>query len=170
MKDFKSIKAGLISENIFKLIGSDWMLITAGDIKKYNTMTASWGTMGILWHKNIATCYVRPQRYTFQFMEENDFYTLSFFGLAHKEILNFCGSHSGKDTNKIKETGLDPIQTELGNIAFNQAKLVLECKKLYADSIKPENFFDKNIPTNIYAQNDFHKFYIGEIVGCYLKE
>ncbi|MBN1184414.1 MAG: flavin reductase [Bacteroidales bacterium] len=170
MKEFKKISVNMLRENAFKLIGSDWMLITAGNIGSFNTMTASWGTIGVLWNKNIAICYIRPHRYTFRFMEENEYYTLSFFEPAHKDKLSFCGSHSGKDTDKIKATGLKPAITEFGNITFEQARLVLECKKIYEDTINPEKFIDLEIPLDIYPQRDFHKFYIGEIMNCYIKD
>jgi flavin reductase (DIM6/NTAB) family NADH-FMN oxidoreductase RutF len=167
--NFRLIKPEELNENFFKLIDNDWMLITAGKTGNFNTMTASWGTTGILWNKPIAICFIRPHRYTFKFADINNYFTLSFFGEQYREILNFCGSHSGRDTDKVKGTGLLPIETTHGNIAFKQANLILECKKLYSDFLKKENFIESSIIDINYPQSDFHKFFIGEIVKCYKK-
>jgi flavin reductase (DIM6/NTAB) family NADH-FMN oxidoreductase RutF len=158
-----------LTENFFKAIQKEWMLITAGSIHDFNTMTASWGTIGILWNKPITICFVRPQRHTFGYMEKSEHYTLSFFDHAHKEILNYCGSHSGKTVDKIHETGLIPIETPSGCVGFEQSRLVIECKKIYADFFKAEHFLFKQIIDQNYQEKDFHQFYIGEITGCYKK-
>ena len=79
MKKFTEIDVKSINDNMFKSIGQDWMLITSGEKEKFNTMTASWGGVGVLWNKNVTFAFIRPQRYTFDFMEKNDYYSLSFF-------------------------------------------------------------------------------------------
>lgn len=159
-----------LTDNTCKLIGDDWMLITAGNKDSFNTMTASWGMMGVLWFLPVAVCFIRPQRHTFQFMEQSELFTMSFFEEKHKNILQFCGNKSGRDVNKIKETGLTPLFTESGNIYFNEARLVLECRKLYAGSLKPEYFIDTTIIGQIYPNKDFHKMFIGEIIQCLQKK
>ncbi len=159
-----------LKDNVFKIIDKDWMLITAGNPDHFNMMTASWGTLGILWHKPIAICFIRPQRYTFRFTEKSSYYTLSFFEEKHRGILQACGSKSGKNTDKIKETGLVPLATGLGNIGYEQARMILECKKLYADNLKEENFIIPDIAVQHYKNKDFHRFYIGEVVNCFIKE
>jgi len=169
METFQEMDPLLITENIFKLLHQDWMLITAGTLPHYNTMTASWGTMGILWNKPIAICFIRPHRYTYEFAEKNDCFTLSFFDYQYREVLDFCGTHSGRDIDKVSQTGLRPIETALGNIAYEQARLVLECRKIYADTLKPENFMLMEVAKKNYPASDFHKFYIGEIIGCFVK-
>jgi flavin reductase (DIM6/NTAB) family NADH-FMN oxidoreductase RutF len=156
-----------LHENFFKLLNKDWMLITAGQMGHFNTMTASWGSTGILWNKHIAIGFIRPHRYTFEFAEEYKYFTFSFFGEKYRKILNFCGKYSGRDTNKVAQTGLKPLETSRGNILFEQASLVLECRKLYADFLRPENFMDDEIIRKNYPAGDFHKFFIGEIVTCY---
>jgi len=166
-KLFKATVPEKLNENFFRLINRDWMLVTAGSIDHFNTMTASWGTTGILWNKPIAVCFIRPHRYTFEFAEKYDFYTLSFFDNQHRESLNYCGAHSGRNVDKMATTGLVPIVTPHGNIAYEQSRLVIECKKLYSDFLKEQNFIDKTLITRNYPQKDFHKFFIGEIVGCY---
>jgi flavin reductase (DIM6/NTAB) family NADH-FMN oxidoreductase RutF len=166
---FDSIAPGELNENFFNLIKNDWMLVTAGTMGNFNTMTASWGTMGILWNKPIAICFIRPHRYTYEFTEKYECFTLSFFNYQYREVLDFCGTHSGRDIDKVSQTGLRPIETDLGNITFEQSRLVLECRKIYADTLKPENFLLMEVANKNYPAKDFHKFYIGEIVGCYVK-
>lgn len=167
---FENINIKSLTKNTFKLIDDDWMLITAGTADHFNTMTASWGTLGILWNKPVAICFIRPQRYTFEFANSNAFFTLSFFPPEHHKILQYCGAHSGKDVDKIKETGLMPLLTENGNVYFEQASLMMECQKIYEDDLKHENFIIPEIAKKVYAKNDFHRFYIGEIVSCLKKK
>jgi flavin reductase (DIM6/NTAB) family NADH-FMN oxidoreductase RutF len=169
MKDYKRIAPSEIKGNPFSLIGDDWMLITAGDIEDYNTMTASWGGLGVLWHKNICTIYVRPQRYTLEFLEKNEIFTLSFFDSRYREALKFCGSKSGRDYNKAAETGLTPAATEMRSVGFNEANLIIECRKIYFQDIVPENFLHESIQKN-YPDSDYHRVYVGEILNVYSKE
>lgn len=157
-----------IGDNPFKALDKDWMLVTAGSLKSYNTMTASWGGFGVLWGKNIAICVIRPIRYTYGFMEESGTFTLSFFSDKYRKALSFCGSHSGKDYDKAKETGLTAVETDNGSVYFSEARLVLECKKIYFDDINPENFIDPEIDSH-YPEKDYHRMYIGEIVNVYKK-
>jgi flavin reductase (DIM6/NTAB) family NADH-FMN oxidoreductase RutF len=167
---FTELNPYKLNENVFKLLDVKWMLITAGTADKYNTMTASWGGLGVLWNKSVATIYIRPQRYTFEFVEKNSIFNLSFFDKKYKPALNFCGSKSGRDYDKAKETGLTPVITTNGCISFQEAYLSIDCNKIYADNIKPEAFIDKAIIEKIYPTKDFHRFYIGEIIGCYQNE
>jgi flavin reductase (DIM6/NTAB) family NADH-FMN oxidoreductase RutF len=168
--NLKPIHVKALKGNFFSMLDNDWMLVTAGNTSNFNTMTASWGALGILWNKPIAICFIRPQRYTFEFVNNNDYYTLSFFEKKHHNILEFCGSHSGRNTDKVAQTGLTPLTTDKGNISFSQASLILECKKIYSDDIKADNFFDKNLIKSIYPSSDFHRFFIGEISNCYASE
>lgn len=169
MNGYKKISPSEIKGNPFTLIGEEWMLITAGDMHNYNTMTASWGGFGVLWHKNICTIYVRPQRYTFEFLEKNEIFTLSFFDSRYREALKFCGTKSGRDYNKAGEAGLTPAVTEMKSTGFNESKLIIECRKIYFQDIVPENFLDDSIIKN-YSNSDFHRIYIGEILNIYIKE
>ncbi|MCK5126426.1 MAG: flavin reductase [candidate division Zixibacteria bacterium] len=156
------IDPSLIKDNPFQLIGSDWMLITAGTLKSFNTMTASYGTLGELWHKKVAYCYVRPQRYTYKFMEKHDTFTLSFFDKKYRDVLKLCGTKSGRDIDKISGIGLTPIETEAGSVYFEEARIVLECRKIYYQDIDPANFLDPKIDTEY--NNDYHRVYVGEII------
>lgn len=166
---FKKIEIKSLTDNLFKTTDEEWMLITAGDSIDFNTMTASWGTFGILWNKPIVICFIRPHRYTFNFVDKNELFTLSYFNSRYKNILSYCGTKSGRDVNKIKETGLIPIISENGGIAFEQARLIIECRKIYADHIKEDKFLQHDLIKKNYANKDFHKFFIGEISACYIK-
>lgn len=165
---FKQIDAKELNENAFKLIGTDWMLISSGNENKFNTMTASWGGVGVLWGKNVSFVFIRPQRYTLEFVEKNDYYTLSFFSDEYRPALSLCGSKSGRDVDKVAETGLTPL-FDNGVPYFGEAKLVLVCKKLYNQPLDPSCFVDKNLDS-FYANNDYHKMFVGEIVKVLVKE
>jgi len=165
---FKEIDIQSITDNTFKLIENDWFLITAGSKEHFNTMTANWGGFGFLWHKKVCFIFVRPTRYTFEFTEDNEFFTLSFFDEAYREALDFCGSHSGKDIDKAEKCGLSVIQMPDYGIAFNEARIIFACKKIYQQDIDPENFIDRTIDKN-YPKKDYHRMYIGEIIKVYAK-
>ncbi|MFC2079912.1 flavin reductase [Bacteroidota bacterium] len=166
---YKTISPYDLDENVFKMLDKDWMLVTAGKMGDFNTMTASWGHLGIMWNLPVAICYIRPQRYTYEFANKNEDYTLSFFPEDHRKILQFCGTKSGREYDKIKETGLQPFETEGGNISFEQARLVLECKKIYQDDMKLENFVRPEIAKKNYPNSDFHRFYFGEIINMMIR-
>lgn len=168
IRNFTKVNPFELKENIFDMLQDEWMLITAGDKNSFNTMTAAWGGFGILWRKPIAIIYIRPQRYTFEFTERHDDFTLSFFGHGNqRKALSFCGSKSGRDYDKVKETGLTPAETFNNCIAFQEARLIFDCKKLYADDIRPELFKDFELEKSIYPAKDYHRFYIAEIMACY---
>lgn len=161
----KKISVSELKDNMFDAIGKEWMLVTAGTPEKFNMMTASWGGTGILWGKPVAFIFIRPERYTYEFIEKGDTLTLSFLGEAHRDIHKICGSQSGRDIDKVAVSGLKPYVTENGNIAYEQARLILECKKLYADFIDADNFVDKLLISRWYGEGHggFHKMYILEI-------
>lgn len=164
---FKEISAKEIKENFIDKIANEWMLISAGDESGYNMMTASWGFMGEMWGKDTAVAMIRPQRYTMQFVNDNDYYALSFYG-ENKDIHKVCGSKSGRDVNKTELTGLSPVFAN-NTVYFSQAKLVIICKKLYVDSIKEEKFTD-NEPLKWYENKDFHNMIFGSIEKVLIKE
>jgi len=168
IEDLKKTDIIKLNESVFKLIGKDWMLVCAGTREKYNMMTASWGTCGVLWNRPIAIAFIRPQRYTYEFVEKHDIFTLNFFDKNYREELNLLGTKSGRDINKMKIDTLDAEVSPGGSVYFRQAKIVMECKKLYFDNIKPELFLDKKI-NELYPNKDYHRFYIGEIVNLLAK-
>ena len=159
-------------ESPFKRIGSDWMLITAGDIQddkgNWNTMTASWGGMGVLWRKDVAFIFVRPSRYTYGFVNKADIFSLSFFDQNYRAALDLCGAKSGRDTDKAQATGLTPLYFTNGPIAgavsFKEAKDIIVCKKMYYHDLDASHFLDAEIE-KIYNGTDYHRIFIGEILG-----
>lgn len=166
----RKINVNECSDNFFDSIGNKWMLITAGNKEKFNTMTANWGGIGYLWNKPVVFIWVRPERYTFEFIEKNQYFTLSFLEEKDKDIHKICGSTSGRDTDKIKATGLTPYFNELGNVFFEQSRLSLECKKLYSDVVKENNFINQDLFEKWYTtKGSPHKMYIAEITGMWTK-
>ncbi len=165
---FSKISTEDINDNVFKLIGKDWMLITAGQKDAYNMMTASWGAAGVLWRKPVVFTFIRPQRYTYDFIEKNAYFTISFFEEKYRDILNICGTTSGRDLNKMNIEGLTSLQTPSNSIAFQEARLILECRKIYFDDIKPELFQVFDIE-KVYPAKDYHRLYIGEIIQAWHK-
>ena len=166
---FKKIDISELSFNPFEKIGKQWMLLTGGNKDKFNTMTASWGQLGVLWNKNVLTCYVRPSRYTYGFIEDNECYTASFLGEEYRKALSFCGSHSGRDCNKAEETGLTPAEID-GCMTFAESELVLVCRKLYSYDLNESGFLtDDGIPEKFFGTDPYHRAYIAEIVGVYVK-
>ena len=162
---FKEIQPDLIKDNTFKLIGSDWMLITAGTLESYNTMTASGGGFGMLWNRKICFCVIRPKHYTYGFMEKAKYFTLSFFEEKYRSVLEFCGSKSGRDVDKAAAVGITTVEGTLGAVYFAEARLVIECKKIYFQDINPHHFLDPTIHDR-YPDKDYHRMYIGEIIRC----
>lgn len=157
-----------LKENSFTLIGADWMLVTAGTAGRFNTMTASWGGLGVLWDRKVCFIFIRPTRYTYEFLEKADSFSLSFFGEKHRKALLYCGTHSGREQDKVKETGLTP-ESDGGAVWFREARLVLLCRKIYTQDLEPERFLDPSIG-KMYPQKDYHRMYIGEIAHCLVNQ
>ncbi|MGI6094917.1 MAG: flavin reductase [Lachnospiraceae bacterium] len=161
---FQEITVESMKLNPFQKIGKEWMLITAGDEKKSNTMTASWGGMGIMWGKNVVTVYLRPQRYTKKFVDANGMFTVSFLPEQYRKSLNVCGFISGRDAeDKWGQAGLHPYYVE-GTTAVEEADLIFVCKKQYHQVLKPECFDVKANDKKWYPNKDYHEMYIAEIV------
>ncbi|MEG0693079.1 MAG: flavin reductase, partial [Oscillospiraceae bacterium] len=147
MNDLKAISPKELNQNPFTMFHNDWALVTAGTIESYNTMTVSWGGVGVLWNKDVATIYIRPQRYTYEFIEKNEFFTISILPEDYKKALTFCGKFSGRDYNKAKEAGITPMALD-GCVSFDEARLVFVCKKLYHSDINPKHFYDTELEKN----------------------
>jgi flavin reductase (DIM6/NTAB) family NADH-FMN oxidoreductase RutF len=154
---------------IIKAWERDWFLLTSGDFtkKKYNPMTVAWGSIGVMWSKPFAQVVVRPQRYTNQFMKKYPTFTLCAFPAAYRAALNLCGTKSGRNTDKVREAGLTPVKSK--NVAapgFAEAELIIECRTMYRERIRPAGFCDKSVHKN-YPGKDYHYVYFGEIVGIW---
>lgn len=165
---FQKIDIKDLQMNPFLSIGKDWLLITAGNQEHCNTMTASWGGVGVLWNEDVVTVYIRPQRYTKQFVDKQDCFSLSFFD-GYKKELGVLGTVSGKDTDKIHDvdfhvTYLDDVPT------FKEARLVFIVEKLYEDTMKQDCFLNKDIDKKCYPDKDYHTMYIAKIKSVYVKK
>lgn len=173
MSNFEKVPVGQLPGNIFSLFDEGWALISAGTPEKWNTMTISWGSCGWLWYKPVCTAYVRESRYTTQFTEENDCFSVAFFDKGeYRAQLRELGSKSGRDMDKMHGSGLTPEWVD-GVPAFAEARIVLVCKKMYADWIKPENFLDKQAQEKSYGQSgcdDMHRVYVAEVTGAYVRK
>ncbi len=165
---FRSVKPEELNLNPFKAIGSDWMLITAQLDGKANTMTASWGGVGIMWNDPVATCYIRPQRYTREFVDGSEYFSLCFFGGERRDDLALCGRVSGRDVDKITETGLTVLSDRAAPY-FAEAETVLICRKIYRQEMVPECFDDPSIDAH-YPGKDYHIMYLGRIEECLVRE
>jgi flavin reductase (DIM6/NTAB) family NADH-FMN oxidoreductase RutF len=165
---FAEVKLTDLNLNPFGAIGQDWMLVTAGDAEKVNTMTASWGGLGVLWGQNVAFVFIRPQRYTKEFMDKQGCFSLSFFD-GYKQEMGVLGSVSGRDRDKIAEVGMHVTMLD-GVPAFAEAKLVLVLDTLYADEIKPEKFLQPELVEQWYPKQDWHTAYVAKIRKAYVNE
>lgn len=151
-----------LQENIFQMIADKWMLITAGNETEQNTMTASFGGFGVLFFKNVAHIYVRPERHTFKFLEQYDTFSLSFFDDSFKSKLAYCGKVSGRDENKIDKCGFT-VEFKNGTPYFKEAQTTIICKKLYRQDIEKDCFTDNEAFEKTYSSGGMHRMYIGEI-------
>ena len=150
------------TENIYGAFDGSWALLTAGSTENYNTMTISWGGMGTLWGKKVATVYVRPNRYAYGYMENNDYFTISFYPEEYKKDLGILGSKSGRDCDKVALTGLKAKEVEHG-VTFEQAKVTLVCRKLYWQDMDPEKIPEESKKA-FFETEPVHRMYIGEVI------
>lgn len=160
---FHSIEAKDLSDSLFTNLQKTWMLIAANDGEKCNAMTAGWGGVGVIWGKPSAACFVRPQRYTKELLDREEFFTLSFYGEEHREALNICGADSGRDVDKVQKCGFHVCRTDCGAPYFEEADLVIVCKKKLAQPLDPATM-TQEVKEKWYAREDYHVMYIGEIV------
>lgn len=167
--NFEPISVNDFSPRIFDLWLKQWMLLTSGSYKNnhYNTMTVAWGSIGAMWNKPFVQVVVRPTRFTFEFMEKYQTFTLCAFREEYRNDLQLLGTKSGRDGDKIAETRLEVIAAQKVDApVFRQAELVIECKKLYWQDLDPENFLNPGIEKN-YPRKDYHRIYFGQIEGIF---
>ena len=164
----KEINIEELKFNPFAKIGKEWFLITAGNRDSFNTMTASWGFMGVMWGRNCIQAVVRPTRHTYKFLTENDNFTVSFFSEKYRDALSYCGSHSGRDVDKIKETGLTPVFDEKF-VYFEEADLVICCNKLYTGEMNSGGL-TLELNTKFNSSDPIHCQFIGSVDTAYVKE
>lgn len=164
----KEINIEDLNFNAFDLL-KDWALVSAINKDKFNTMTISWGGFGSLFDTYVATIYIRPQRYTKQFIDNSEYFTLSFFDNKYKNDLTYLGRHSGLEENKVSKTNLNPIINE-NIVYFNEAKLVFICKKLFCEQMRKESFNNKEILNEMYPNKDYSYMYIAKIEKILVNE
>ena len=166
---FKEIAPEELMLNPFTKIGKEWMLITAGTAERCNTMTASWGGLGVIWGAPAATCYIRPQRYTKEFVDAGETFSLSVLDEEYRKTLNYLGTVSGRDEDKIAKAGLT-VEHEGETPYFGEANTVLVCRKLYAQNYDPACFIDKSCDEKCYPDKDYHTMYIAEVEKVLVRE
>lgn len=165
----KSIKPEELQKNTFSMIGKEWLLVTAEKEGKANTMTASWGGLGVMWGKNVAFIVLRPQRYTKEFVDAAETFSLSVLDGEYRKTLNYLGTVSGRDEDKIGKAGLT-VEHEEGTPYFAEANTVLICRKLYAQPYDPSCFLDESCDARWYPEKDYHTMYIAEIERVLVRE
>ncbi len=168
---FREISPEEFNASPFRLIGKDWLLITAPDEEKESgagAMTASWGGLGVLWNKNAATIYVRPQRHTYSLLENSNRFSLCVLPEELRDTHKILGRASGRDMDKLKECSLDCSDID-GVKVINQSNVIMICRKMYADDLKKDRFIDKEQYKH-YQSDDFHRFYILEIERILVRE
>ena len=166
---FKNIEPMELQLEPVRLFAKDWMLLTAGRLEKHNTMTVGWGGLGVLWGMPAVTCYVRPERYTYSFMNESETFTLCAFDESMREKLVLAGTKSGRDVDKGALCSLTPVTSESGAVYYAEASLVLVCKKIYTQDFDRARFLDARVE-KIYENAQLHRMYIGELVEVLSKE
>lgn len=170
MENWIEKKPEELEKNVFHAIGKEWLLITAGDEKKSNTMTASWGAMGVMWGKPAVTVYIRPQRYTKEFVDREGRFTLSILGEEYRKALQVCGTISGREVeDKWAAAGLTSFLVD-GVPAVKEASVVLVCRTMYHDTIKPECFDDSSQEEKWYPDKDYHTMYLAQVEKVLVKE
>lgn len=171
---YDRIEAADLPDNVFDLIGNQWMLVTAGNKESYNTMTASWGGLTYVWERPSTIMYIRDSRYTYQFLQREESFTLSFFTEQYRGALRICGTKSGRDTDKVKEAGLTPVETPSGLMSFAQARMIIECKKMLVQELDYANLtapYKAAIMEESYNNEPSkHQLFISEITHIWLKK
>ncbi len=165
----KQIEANTLTFNPFEKLSKQWALVSAGSLDKFNMMTVSWGAVGVIWGKPSATVYIRHSRYTKEFVDAGDTFVLTFLKDGHRDALNTLGSKSGRDMDKMQGSGLTPAAVD-GGVTFEEAELVLVCRKRFVQDMPKENFVNQETLDKWYADQNYHTMYIGEIVAAYAAE
>lgn len=168
---FKKIDITMINENTINLFKKDTPIVVCGNIEHHNGLTVAWGSLGCLWRKSIATIYIKPTRYSFEFMNNCEYFSIMWFDENQRPKINqVFGTMSGRDVDKESMCQLSSFELDHA-VAYQEAKMIIVCKKIYQNELVSKQIIDeeiKNLP--LYQDNLYHHEYIGEIIGCYLKE
>lgn len=163
MHTFQPYPIDLLEFNPFTKFSSEWALVTAGGKSNANTMTISWGGMGVIWGKNVVYVFIRDSRFTKELIDQGEFFSLSFMDETYREALNYCGSHSGRNEDKIKNAGLS-VGAKHGIPYIDEANMVLLCNKLSATKLDKNSFLAKDLYEKFYPTDDLHTMYIAEVI------
>lgn len=167
--EFREIDFTELKFNPFEKVNHEWALVTAGDKDSFNTMTVSWGALGAMWNKPVAMVFLRPQRYTKEFVDKCETFTMSFFPKECKKALSLLGSKSGRDSDKVNESGLTPAFID-GTVTFEEAEITLICRRLFGpQQLDPSAFAVTGMDAEFYPDKDYHSLYFGEIVKTLVK-
>lgn len=169
-KTLQKIDIKDLQDNAISLFADNWFVVTAGKDSSFNQMTISWGALGHIWQYPAATMYIRKSRYTYKFLTDNKYYTLCAFDEEYRDKVKYIGSHTGSKVDKIKETGLTPLKTELGSTYYAEARLVIECEKMYTSDIIPANILDEEARKSYKGAEDQHTMFIGKIINVWEKK
>jgi len=173
---FKKIEATELTDNVFKLVGQDYTVITAGSDSLHNSMTASYGGWGQLFELPVTWCFLNASRYTLEVIKKEQTYTMSYFPERYKEQVLFFGSKSGRNSEKMKENILTYVETPAGNITYKEARLIIECKLLSITETDPKDFYSEKGKTFVEKGmkdgngKEFHKLVFGEITNVWVKK
>ena len=151
-----------LNTEIFSLFNNKWALLTAGNKEDFNMMTISWGGLGTIWNKPVVTVYARKSRHTHKYLDENEYFTVSFYPEKYKDVLGVMGSKSGRDMDKMTQSGLTPVEAG-DSISFKEAELTLVCKKMFVQELDTDKM-SKEMAEQFYSDNDYHDMYIAEVV------
>jgi len=166
----KKIEFRDLSVKAFEIFAKRSPLLVAGDKERCNPMTIGWGGLGTLWSQPVCTVYVRPQRYTYGLMEQKDTFAVAVMGEEYAAQIAYCGKNSGRDGDKVKACGFTLAYGLEDTPLIEQAEMIFVCRKLYAQDMKPECFVDETPRQRYYAQEDYHRTYVGRVEEVYVKE
>lgn len=159
-----------LDELFVQKLSNNWALVASGTTDNYNVMTVNWGGIGFLWNKPVIFIFIRPERYTYEFIEKYDYFSLSFLKDDFSKVHEICGMKSGRYINKAKEADLKPIITQNDCILFEQSKISVECKKIYSHQMSQSNYENNEFHSMIKAKGSDHKMYIAEIVDIWVND
>ncbi len=168
MASFREVNPAELDGNFINKIREEWMLIGAERDGRVNMMTASWGGIGNFWNKSVAVCVIRRERFTHPMVDATDTFSLTFFGEDYREQLNICGKQSGRDIDKVEACGFHVLR-EGDTPYFEEADLVLICRKVAKQPLLGDAFIDRDLVSQHYAEGNFHDMFFGEIVKAYIK-
>lgn len=163
MHSFQPIPSEMFDFSPFKIIGKDWMLVLSESRGKTNALTASWGGLGVIWGKDVAFIFIRKSRYTKEFIDASDTFSLNFFNEGYRGTLKYFGTVSGRDEDKIHNARMN-IDYIKGVPVFDEASTVMICRKMFSQELSPDSFIDKSLLDMFYSDKDYHTLYVGEIM------